>query len=94
MKYNIDFINTETGFSRYKIIFAPYLILMDEMLAAKIRSFVEQGGTFIISAHSAVKDRDNAMTDQTIPIMGIAKSLGSRWIRFSVTNRPRATATR
>src|SRR5262249_19721516 len=49
--------------------FAPHLILMDEALAHKRRGFVEQGGVFIMSAHSAVKTRDNAMTDQTIPIM-------------------------
>jgi len=62
MKHNIDFINADADFNRYKIIFAPYLILMDETLAAKIKRFVARGGTFIMSAHSAVKDRDNTMT--------------------------------
>lgn len=76
MKYNIDFINPEKDFNRYKIIFAPYVILMDERLAAKIKNFVLQGGTFILSAHSAVKDRDNAMTDETIPIMGLRDLFG------------------
>ena len=69
MKQNIDFISTATDFKPYKVIFAPHLILMDEALARKIRGFVEQGGVFIMSAHGAVKNRDNAMTDQTIPIM-------------------------
>jgi len=36
---------------------------MDYELAQKVRKFVEQGGTFILSAHSAVKNRANAMTD-------------------------------
>src|ERR1044072_4960341 len=76
MKYNIDFINPEKDFNRYKIIFAPYLILMDEALAAKIKKFVLQGGTFIMSAHSAVKDRDNTMTEQTLPIMGLRDLFG------------------
>src|SRR5262249_23091740 len=69
MKQNIDFISTATDFNPYKVIFAPHLILMDEALARKIRGFVERGGVFILSAHGAVKNRDNAMTDQTIPIM-------------------------
>jgi len=76
MKYNIDFINADGDFNRYKIIFAPYLILMDETLAAKIQRFVARGGTFIMSAHSAVKDRDNTMTEQTIPIMGLRDVFG------------------
>jgi beta-galactosidase len=69
MKYNIDFIPPAADFSKYKIIFGPQLVLMDEGFAAKIRRFVEQGGVFVMSAHSAVKDRDNAMTDQTVPIL-------------------------
>jgi len=76
MKYNIDFVSTRGDFNRYKIIFGPYLTLMDEELAAKIKSFVAQGGVFIMSAHSAVKDRDNVMTDQTIPIMGMSDLFG------------------
>lgn len=76
MKYNIDFISTSADFNRYKIIFAPYMILMDEALAAKLKSFVAQGGTLITSAHSAVKNRDNTMTGQTIPIMGMRELFG------------------
>jgi beta-galactosidase GanA len=30
LKYNIDFIGPQADFGRYKIIFAPYMILMDE----------------------------------------------------------------
>jgi beta-galactosidase len=69
MKYNIDFIPPAADFSKYKIIFGPQLILMDDALAAKIKRFVEQGGVFVMSAHSAVKDRDNAMTDKIVPIL-------------------------
>ncbi len=68
-KHNIDFIGRDADFSRYKVVFAPNLILMDPELAARIRAFVEKGGTFVMSAHSAVKNRDNAMTDQVKPIL-------------------------
>ncbi|MGE5646020.1 MAG: beta-galactosidase [Acidobacteriota bacterium] len=68
-RHNIDFIGESADFSRYKVIFAPHLILMDEGLAGKIRRYVERGGTFVMSAHSAVKNRDNAMTDQVKPIL-------------------------
>src|SRR2546423_326553 len=69
MKYNIDFISPAADFSKYKIIFGPQLVLMDDPLAAKIKRFVEQGGIFVMSAHSAVKDRDNAMTERIVPIL-------------------------
>ena len=68
-KVNIDFIGRQADFSRYKIIFGPHLILMDSDLAQKIRKFVEQGGTFILGAHSAVKNPDNAMTGEVKPIL-------------------------
>jgi beta-galactosidase len=88
LKHNIDFISTGADFNRYKIIFGPYLTLMDEALAAKIKSFVEQGGTFIMSAHSAVKDRDNAMTDQAIPIMGMRELFGVEVDSFNCYQPP------
>ena len=69
LKYNIDFISPGADLSRYKIVFGPSLILMDPQLSKKIRDFVEGGGTFIVSGHSAIKDRDNAMTGQTTPIL-------------------------
>jgi beta-galactosidase len=67
LKYNIDFVGPQADFGKYKIIFAPYMILMDEELAGKLKLFVEHGGTLIMSAHSAVKDRDNTMTEMTVP---------------------------
>jgi beta-galactosidase len=76
MKFNLDIIGTRADFRRYKIIFAPNLVMMDEELASRIKRFVEEGGTFIMAAHSAVKDRDNAMTNQTIPILGLSKLFG------------------
>jgi beta-galactosidase len=69
LRHNVDVVGPGADFSRYKIVFAPYKIIMDPELAAKARSFVEGGGVFVVSAHTAVKDRDNAMTDKTIPIL-------------------------
>jgi beta-galactosidase len=68
LKHNIDFISPQADFSRYKLVFGPYLVLMDPDLAGRIRRFVEQGGVFVASAHHAAKDRDNGMTDRTPPL--------------------------
>ena len=69
LKYNIDFIGPDAAFNKYKIIFAPRMVFVDSTMAAKIREFVEQGGTFILAAHSALMDRDNALIDQPRPAM-------------------------
>jgi beta-galactosidase len=68
LKHNIDFIAPKADFGSYRVIFAPYLVLMDPDLAGRIRRFVEDGGVFIASAHVAAKDRDNGMTDRTPPL--------------------------
>jgi beta-galactosidase len=67
-RYNIDFVGPSADLSKYKLVFAPTLALMDEGLAGRLKQFVAQGGTLIMSAHSAIKDRDNAFTGAAIPI--------------------------
>lgn len=87
-KFNIDFIPPSQDFSRYKIIFAPYQIIMDEQLAAKMKSFVAGGGTLIMTAHSAVKNRDNTYTSQTLPIMGMRELFGVEIDSFQTYQPP------
>lgn len=90
MKYNIDFIGPDGDFGGYKIIFAPHLLLMSPGLSGKIKDFVAKGGTFVMGAHSAVKDRDNAMTDQTIPVEGLTHLFGAEVDSFQVYQPPSA----
>ncbi len=68
LKYMVDFTGLKTDFSKYKIIFAPHLVLMDKNIAKKIAGYVKKGGIFILSAHSAEKDYDNGMTNEKIPV--------------------------
>ncbi len=60
-------MSPETDLDRYKVVFAPQTVLTDEAFAGRLRRFVEGGGTVIMSAHSALKDRDNAMLADTPP---------------------------
>jgi beta-galactosidase len=90
MKYNIDFISPEADFGGYRIVFAPHLLMMTPELSAKIKEFVARGGTFVMAAHGAVKDRDNAMTDQTIPIEGLTALFGVEVDSFQVYQPPSA----
>lgn len=89
-RHNIDFISPTTDLSRYKLVFAPQLALMDDQLAIRLQRFVEQGGTLILSAHSAIKDRDNAFTMAAIP-SGLTKLFGAELDSFQTYAPPSDT---
>ncbi len=63
MKYNIDFIGPDASFAKYKVI------VIDPVMAQRIRGFVEGGGIFILAAHSALMDRDNAQIAEPRPAL-------------------------
>jgi beta-galactosidase len=86
-RYNIDFVSPSADLSGYKLVFAPQLVLMDDQLAKRLRQFVEQGGTLVLSAHSALKDRDNAFTAATIPI-GLTNLFGVALDSFQTYQPP------
>ena len=89
-RYNIDFIGPDADLSNYKLVFAPQLALMDDKLAGRLQRFVEQGGTLVMSAHSAIKDRDNAFTAETIPI-GLTNLFGIELDSFQTYQPPSGT---
>lgn len=67
LRFNIDFVGPDADLGRYKVVFAPQLVMMDAALASRLRAFVEAGGVLVMSAHSAIKDRDNAMVSAAPP---------------------------
>jgi beta-galactosidase len=89
-RYNIDFVSPTADLSSYKLVFAPQLALMDDELAGRLRRFVAQGGTLVMSAHSAIKDRDNAFTAATIPI-GLTDVFGVELDSFQTYQPPSRT---
>lgn len=74
---NVDVVFPQSDFSAYRLLIAPSLFVVDSALAAKLKEFVKNGGTLILSYRSGVKDEHNVFTDQTLPgalaeIAGIA----------------------
>ena len=86
-RHNIDFVGPNADLSGYKLVFAPQLALMDDGLAGRLRQLVEQGGTLVMSAHSAIKDRDNAFTTAIIPI-GMTNMFGIELDSFQTYQPP------
>jgi beta-galactosidase len=89
-RHNIDFVSPDADLSGYKLVFAPQMALMDNQLASRLQRFVEQGGTLVMSAHSAIKDRDNAFTTATIPI-GLTNLFGVALDSFQTYSPPSGT---
>jgi len=89
-RYNIDFVGPDADLSNYGLVFAPQLALMDDKLAGRLRRFVEQGGTLVMSAQSAIKDRDNAFTAGIIPI-GLTNVFGVELDSFQTYQPPSDT---
>lgn len=88
LKYNIDFVSSSADFSGYRLVFAPYQLMVDKELVARFAKFVENGGTLVLSAHSGVKDRDNAFTPETLPIFGLRELFGMESDGFNVYQPP------
>jgi beta-galactosidase len=86
-RHNIDFISPHADLSPYNLVFAPQLALMDDELAGRLRRFVEEGGTLVMSAQSAIKDKDNAFTAFTIPI-GLTNLFGIELDSFQTYQPP------
>jgi beta-galactosidase len=56
---NVDVIRLDEDLSRYRVVVAPMLYLVDEEAAARLRAFVEGGGTLVMTYLSAVVDDSN-----------------------------------
>jgi beta-galactosidase len=51
----------------YKLLVVPGVALMDELTAAKVREFVRQGGTVVMTGYSAMVDEHGQVFSSTLP---------------------------
>jgi beta-galactosidase len=54
----IDFVHPEADLSRYKLVIAPNLYLVNETSAKNLNQFVENGGTLLMSFFSGIVDEN------------------------------------
>jgi beta-galactosidase len=66
-RVNVDVAFPQSDLSRYKLVVAPSLLVVDAALAAKLDAFVKNGGTLILSYLSGFKDENNWDAQQTLP---------------------------
>lgn len=63
----VDVVSPRTELSRYRLVVAPELFLMDEATAAALAGYVDSGGTLVLAPRAGVKDRHNAVPERPVP---------------------------
>ncbi|MER6414559.1 beta-galactosidase [Streptomyces humidus] len=63
----VDFAHPETDLSAYPLVVAPALYLMTEAAADNLRSYVENGGTLVVSYFSGIVDEHDAVHEGACP---------------------------
>jgi beta-galactosidase len=67
VQVNVDAAFPQSDFSKYKMIVAPTLLIVEKSLAGKLEEFVRHGGTLILTYLSGYKDGNNWDTQTTLP---------------------------
>ena len=67
LRTNVDIVFPQQDFSRYKMIVAPALLVVDPALGTKLNDFVKNGGTLVLTFLSGYKDENNWDTQTTLP---------------------------
>jgi beta-galactosidase len=69
MEHNIttDALDPRADLSKYKLVIAPRLYIVDQAIAANLRSFVASGGVLCLTPRSGVADEYNVIFDQPTP---------------------------
>lgn len=63
----VDVLAPTEDLSRYSLVAAPSLYVIDEEVAAGLRAYVEAGGLLVLGPRSGFKDRTNAVPDRPLP---------------------------
>jgi beta-galactosidase len=63
----VDVISPQADLSDYMLVIAPALHVLDEVVAGRLKQYVQAGGTLLVTPRSGVKDGANAVVDQPLP---------------------------
>src|SRR6266571_9125159 len=63
----IDLVTEDHSWKPYKLLVAPCLFVLREEVSTRLHTWVEAGGTLVLSFRSGVKDEYNRVVDQPLP---------------------------
>ncbi len=66
---SVDIVNSKDRFEDYKMVLLPYMIIMSDEYKQRLKEYVKNGGTVIMSPRTAWKDLDNNLVfGKRIPV--------------------------
>jgi beta-galactosidase len=63
----VDIVSTEDDLTAYDLVIVPALYVAEVETVKRLETFVERGGTLIVTARSGVKDHTNIVVDLALP---------------------------
>jgi len=63
----VDVLGLAADLSRYRLVVAPSLYVMDESAAAVLAAYVRGGGVLVLAPRAGMKDRCNAVPERPLP---------------------------
>jgi len=78
----VDVISFKEDFSKYKLVIAPSLFLINDELADKLKSFVREGGVLIVTFRSGVKNWNNVVISEFLPAR-LSDLLGIKIVEYN-----------
>ncbi len=88
----VDVLASTDDFSSYKIVLAPRLYLLQPGVAARLRDFVEAGGTLILTALAGMVNETNLCWTDGCPGDGL-EELAGVWMEEANCMKPGASLT-
>ena len=64
---SIDIASPNTDLSSYKLVIAPALHLVTDVIADNLKRYMRAGGMLVVSQRTGVKDEANAVVNQRLP---------------------------
>jgi beta-galactosidase len=63
----VQIVAPEADLSQYRLVVAPLLYILDDALAERLKQYVADGGTLILTCRTGVMDVDNMVVDARLP---------------------------
>ncbi len=63
----VQIVSPEADLDGFQLVIAPLLYVMDEDVAQRLRNYVSNGGTLVVTCRTGVTDMDNVIVDAKLP---------------------------
>ena len=63
----VDIISADASLEGYRLVIAPAMLILDDNRFNNLKDFVQRGGNLVLTARTAMKDRDNALLPSRQP---------------------------